>query len=99
MYRNLARKKHMLGKVFVFPGPRPGPQFVFDGPGPILYLVAPASIYIYPPRSSSCIYRHWLIRITSNKSQSLRIMLLSLFLLSNSFVTVLVDRNETKINK
>ena len=28
--------------VFVFPGPRPQPQFVFDGAGPNLYLAASA---------------------------------------------------------
>ena len=34
----------------------------------------------------------------NNKSQLLHIVLLLLFLLSNSFATVIVDRNETKGN-
>ena len=34
--------------VFVFPSPRAGPQFVFDGPGPNLYLAAPA-LKLYLP--------------------------------------------------
>ena len=50
------------------------------------------------PGPQGCIYRPWLIRIGNNKSQSLRVILLSLFLMSNSFVTVIVDRNETKSN-
>ena len=56
-------------------------------PGPNLY---------FPALLSICVYRHWLIRTGNNKSQRLPILLLFLFWLSNSFVTVIVDRNETK---
>ena len=65
-----------------------------------------APICIWRPRSQFiftcpghwiCIYRSWLIRIRNNKSESLH-MFLFLFLLSNSFVMVNVDRNETKSN-
>ena len=52
------------------------------------YLCFPAPI---------CIYRPWLIRTGNNKSQSLDIMLLFLFLLSNLFVTLIIDRNEAKV--
>ena len=39
------------------------------------------------PQPSICIYQPWLIRIGNNKSQRLHIIILSSFLLSNSFVT------------
>ena len=53
--------------------------FVLRGPRPQFIFTVPGS--------SIHIYRSWLIRIENNKSQRLHIMLISLFLLSNSFVT------------
>ena len=78
----------MRSRVFVFPGSRP--HFVFTSPG--------SQFVFTDPRFSIRIYRPWLIRIGNNKSQRLQIMLLFLFLLSNSFVTVIVGRNEAKGN-
>ena len=49
-------------------------------------------------RSPIRIYQPWLIRIGRNKNQRLHKILLFLFLLSNSFVTVIVDKNETEGN-
>ena len=63
------------------PGPGPRLQLLFDGPSPNLYLAA---------RAANCIYQPGLVRIGNNKSESLHIMLLSLFL------TVIVDRNKAK---
>ena len=51
-------------------------------PGPNLYLTIPGPIYIERPR---------LITIGNNKTQRLCIMLLFLFSLPNSFITVIVD--------
>ena len=89
--------------VFVFPGPqpwpralvpicfwwhrpwfvhiRPDPQFVFTSRGPKSAFVC--------PQPTICIYQTWLIRKGNNKSQRFHIMLLFLFLLSNSFVSVI----------
>ena len=78
-------------------------------PRPVLnlYLTAGTTICIYRPRVSICIYRppalnriyrHWLIKIGNNRSQMLHVMLLFLHFLSNSFVTVIVDRADTKGN-
>ena len=60
-------------------------QFVLAAPSP-----NPQSIFtnLYP---SDCIYRLWLIRIGNNKIQRVHIMLVFLFLLPNSFVTVKLD--------
>ena len=55
-------------------------------------------IVLNGPRSPIRIYQPWLIRIERNKSQRLHKILLFLFLLSNSFVTVIVDKNETEGN-
>ena len=60
-------------------------------------FLALGPICINLSRPSICIYQPWLIRIR-NKSQRLHIMLPFLFLLSDSFVTLIVDRNETKGN-
>ena len=83
----------IFARVFVIPvpgpGPRPRPQFLFTG----LCL----QFVFTGPRSSIRIYSPWLIRSGNNKRQSLH-MLLFLFLLSNYFVTVIVDRNERKGN-
>ena len=83
------------------------PPAVAQAPSPNLYLTTPAPEFVFIdhgpgfvfsiPRPSICVYRPWLIRIGNNKSQSLY-MFLFLFLLFNSFVTVIVDRNETKDN-
>ena len=62
------------------------------------YSCLPAPICIYRSRSWIRIYRHWLIRTGNNKSQRLYTLLLFLVLLPNSFVTVIVDRSETKGN-
>ena len=51
-----------------------------------------------PALAEICVYRPWTMRIGNNKCQSLDIMLLFLFLLSNPFVMVIADRNETKGN-
>ena len=66
---------------------------------------APICIWRSPPqfvfsghRPTIRIYRSWLIIIGNNKIQRLHIMWLLLFLLSNSFITVIVERNETKGN-
>ena len=67
----------------------PAPEFVFTDPGP--------GFVFSSPRPSICIYRPWLIGIGNSKSQSLY-MFLFLFLLFNSFVTVIVNRSETKNN-
>ena len=60
---------------------QPRPQFVFSSPGPQFVLTGPQ------PLIRIC--RPWLIKAGNNKSQGLHIMLLFLFLLSNSFVTVI----------
>ena len=60
---------------------RPSFQFVFTSPGP-------KSVFVCP-QLTICIYQNWLIRIGNNKSQRFHIMLLFLFLQSNSFVTVI----------
>ena len=65
---------------------------------PLALALSTSPICIYQPRPLICIYPPWLIRMGNNKSQSLDIMLLFLFLLFNSFVTVIIDRNETKGN-
>ena len=65
------------------PAPGPGPDS-----SPNLYLTT------WPP---ICIYRPWLIRIRNNKSK-VAYNVAIFILLSNSFVTVIVDRNETKNN-
>ena len=97
---NLNRLKY---GVFVFPGPQPWPralapicfwwsrirfvhidpsrQFVFTSP-------APQSVFVRP-QPSICTYQTWLIGIGNNKIQRFHVMLLFLFLLSNSFVTVI----------
>ena len=64
--------------------------FVFSGTRPL------AQISIYRPRSLISIYQSWLIRIGNDKSQILDTMLLFLFLLSNPFVVVIVDRINMK---
>ena len=78
---------------------------VFVGPHLNLYLVAPAlslhlpvsALNLYLPGPSlQCIYRPWLIKIENSKSQWLHIVLLFLFLLPDSVVTVIVDRNKIK---
>ena len=66
-----------------------------------MYLVTPAlylSLYLSlsAPGSEFAFADPWLITIGNNKSQRLHIMLLFLFLLSRTFVKVIVDRNETK---
>ena len=61
---------------------------VFVFPGPNLYL----------PTLALNLYLLALARIGNNKSQSLDVMLLFLYLLSNPYVTVIVDRNEIKSN-
>ena len=71
---------------FWWPRPRfvhigASPQFVFTSPGP-------QSVFVRP-NPSICIYQTWLIRIGNNKSQRFHVMLLFLFLLSGSFVTVI----------
>ena len=84
-----------------FPAPGPGPrplfvfwqpksQFVYRGPVPKFVFTSsgPQSVFV-SPQPSICIYWPWLIRIRIIKSQRLHIMLLYLFLLSNSFVTVI----------
>ena len=88
-------------KLFVFPSPRPWapgpicfwqprPQFAYRSPSPQFVFTSPGPQSVFlGPQPSICIYRPWLIRIGINKSQRLRIVLLFLFLESNSFVTVI----------
>ena len=47
-YQRMKKISIKLKGYFCFPtlGPGPRPQFVFDGPGPNLYLTAPALICI-----------------------------------------------------
>ena len=71
------------------PGPGPRSQFVFTDPGTQFVFTG--------CRPSIRIYRHWLIRTGNNKSQMLHILLLFLFLLSNSFVTVIVIEMKQKV--
>ena len=68
--------------VFVFPSPWPWPRLKFVYSGLGLQVVFTRPGY----------------RTGNNKSQGFHIMSLSLFLLSEAFVTVIVDRNETKSN-
>ena len=74
------------------PGTRSRIQFVLAAPIP-----NPQSVFtnLYP---SDCIYRPWPIRIGNNKIQRVHIMLVFLFLLPSSFVTVKLDRIKTKCN-
>ena len=66
-------------------------------PGPLIFINRPwHSICIYRPQPSIRIYRPWLTRTEIIKSQRLHIMSLLLFMLSNSFVTVIADKNEKK---
>ena len=93
LYFSNQTRFHLKGCLcFQAPSPDPGLllQFVFTGSG---------SQFVFTgTRPSIRIYLPWLIRIgnTCNKSQRLHIMLLFLFLLSNFFVTLIVDRNKTK---
>ena len=85
-------KIQFLGYLcFLEPGPGHSASL---GPSSNLYLTTLAPIHISLSRPSIFIYRPWLIKIENNKSQRLYIMLLFLFLLSNSFVTVIPDINE-----
>ena len=66
-------------------------------PGPLIFINRPwHSICIYRPQPSIRIYRPWLTRTEIIKSQRLHIMSLLLFMLSNSFITVIADKNEKK---
>ena len=81
------------------PNINPGfrPRFVFDCPGPSVYLATAAlNFYLSAPGFQFVFTSPFLITIGNNKSQRLHIMLIFLFLLSNSFVAVIVDRNDTK---
>ena len=80
-----------ISRVFVFPGPWPG--FLISDPLRLrsqFELTGPQSKFLLTgPQPSICIYRPWLIKVENNKNQRLHIMSLFLFLLFNSFVTVI----------
>ena len=88
-------------RVFVFPGPwpwPPAPICFLAAQVPICIQRPSSQICIYQLRSSICICQSPALNLhllalanqnTDNKSQRLHIMLLYLFLLSNSFVTVI----------
>ena len=72
------------------------PLFVFDGPSPQFAFTGSGHLFVFTSaKLSICIYRPWLVRLENDKSQMLHKMLY-FFLLSNSFVTVIIDRNEAK---
>ena len=81
--RQRLKKKFKLVKLWVFAFPGRRPNLYLTAPVPICIQRSRSSIYIYQPRPSRCIYRPWIIRICNNKSQRLRVMLPSLFLLPN----------------
>ena len=63
------RREGILREYF-FPGPRPLPS---------------APIYIWRPRSSSCIYRSRLVRIGNNNNQSLHQYDVAIFIFNGNF--------------